>query len=70
MLEKLVFFNKDAFQKKITISCDKASVPHVVQWYDGFYAGDDYKLYINEKLAVLNNCGEIKNLNEILGEPA
>ena len=39
---RLVFSNADASPKNICIVCDKSSVPHIMQWYGGFCAGDRY----------------------------
>lgn len=46
-LRKLVFSNADATPKNQTISADTASVPHIMAWYGGFFAGDRYTVSLD-----------------------
>lgn len=58
---KLIFTNKSTSKedKTIKINCDKDYVKHILQWYGTFYAGDNYKVKLNDKILKLDINGEL-----------
>lgn len=59
MSVKLEFKNRDAFEREITIECAKASINHIVMWYNAFYSGDNYELRIDGVQVEVSRNGDI-----------
>jgi hypothetical protein len=42
----------------VTMRIDRGSVPHVMDWYGAFYAGDDYDVRLNGRKLKMGINGE------------
>lgn len=61
MIVQLQFDNKTAAKpdQQTKILCDVDSVPKIVQWYGGFYFGDDYEASVDDIHLALDRNGEM-----------
>ncbi len=59
MTVTLIFTNKDAHDRVITMLVNAKAVANIVMWYGAFYAGDDYTVTIDGVLQKLDHNGEI-----------
>lgn len=41
---------------------DKKAVPHIMDWYGGYYAGDDYAVYVDGEKQAMGINGEFQPL--------
>jgi hypothetical protein len=55
---ELIFKNSDARPKVVEIQCNKDSVPHIMTWYGGYFAGDKYSVTWNGEKVPKDNNGE------------
>lgn len=46
---ELLFINPDAVDKKIRFMCDESAVEQITDWYEAFYEGDAYTIYVDGK---------------------
>lgn len=44
---RLVFSNADATPKNIALDVAQDAVPHIMDWYGGFHAGDRYTVTVD-----------------------
>ena len=59
MAVKLKFANRTA-EETITLTVDRTAVSHIMNWYGGYYAGDDYDVFINGTKQSLGINGELE----------
>ena len=57
---KLVFMNADANLHNVSIDVHRDSVPHVMNWYGAYYAGDRYTVSFNGRNVPMGINGEAK----------
>jgi hypothetical protein len=59
MKATLKFVNQDATPKEQIIElASAASVDPVIQWYGGYFAGDDYEVFLNDRRIATDQNGE------------
>lgn len=58
---ELRFCNQEV-KGDVVLHCTKDSVPHILDWYGAFYAGDDYAVFINGRAQPLGINGELEPL--------
>lgn len=54
----LVFSNADAIPKNVCITCDGGSVPDIMAWYGGYFAGDRYTVSFRGRNVAMDQNGE------------
>jgi hypothetical protein len=67
MIVKLTFVNRTAacdgeVADYTYLEVSRASVKHIMAWYGGYYAGDDYDVLINGRAISKDKNGEFEPL--------
>ena len=60
IIVKLKFFNRDADPHVEEMCVERSAVSRIMDWYGAFYAGDDYDVYINNRIQELGINGELE----------
>lgn len=60
LIVNLKFVNVDAIPKIEKIRVEQSAVSRIMDWYGAFYAGDDYHVYINNRLQAMGINGELE----------
>ena len=60
MIVKLKFVNRDATPRIEEMRVEQSAVSRIMDWYGAYYAGDDYDVYINNRLQNLGINGELE----------
>jgi len=58
-LHELMFVNSDATPKVSAVHVSLASVPAIMAWYGGYYAGDRYTVSLDGKRIEKDRNGEM-----------
>lgn len=58
-LIRMVFKNRDATPKTVSIICQASNQHDIAAWYGSFFAGDNYDLKIDGKRVRLDQNGQI-----------
>ncbi|QEP29843.1 hypothetical protein HYP99_gp045 [Sinorhizobium phage ort11] len=48
-MRELKFVNQDATPKTVVLHVATEAIPYIMSWYGGFFAGDDYKVFVDGK---------------------
>lgn len=56
---ELKFVNSDARPKTVALQVATAAVPHIMDWYGAYFAGDRYAVYLDGEKIVKDHNGEM-----------
>lgn len=49
-MKTVTFTNIDATPTQTTVEVSEASIPHILAWYNAYYAGDTYSMTVDGNL--------------------
>lgn len=60
LIVNLKFVNRDATPEIEEMRVEQSAVSRIMDWYGAFFAGDDYDVYVNNRLQDLGINGELE----------